>query len=328
MRHSCLPPDSAVLDAWLKKTAKESPGYGHLLLEQRAVPTSELMDELRAYFESAHADARTYFHHFIGLDLHPDADDNCCHAQYPGCLPVIAKRGLFGEVLAGLVTESYSFVGQHVWKIPVFLFRYHGDVERYLFDLARDQTRERQVYGRHSDDFLAIVLSDDGSVARILAGEAKWRDGLTDSVFENLMFGERVKRPKGSGNFIRKGGVWDGLNKALTTPHGLRQLQRLIEELAPEDYAAAIVSLDAALTLKTGPVPPRSDLFIVVGNGAKRRKEGDTLLPSGQAPVEYKATRDLQVVEVILEGGTELIEKLYSCLYATAMTGVMDNVDA
>lgn len=50
------------------------------------------------------------------------------HATYP-CLPPITHRGPFGEVMAGMLTEHYEFVGKHSWRIPVFLFRHHEDAE-------------------------------------------------------------------------------------------------------------------------------------------------------------------------------------------------------
>jgi hypothetical protein len=49
-----------------------------------------------------------------------------------------ARRGLFGEVMAGLFVEAYQVVGAHRWTIPIYLFRYHAEVEAYIFDLARD----------------------------------------------------------------------------------------------------------------------------------------------------------------------------------------------
>lgn len=142
--HTCLPPIDALGD-WLEAYPSTNGSYGHILLEQKAKCNVNLIKSLRPYFESAHLDAREHFHREIGIDLHPDAGDDGAHAQYPGCLPLTARRGLFGEVLAGLVTEGYrpEFIGGYEWKVPVFLFRYHADVEKCLFDLARDPERER-----------------------------------------------------------------------------------------------------------------------------------------------------------------------------------------
>ena len=177
MLHTCAPPVEA-LRRWLRQTEALNGNYGHLLLEQ-AVPGDQApLAELRAYFEFAHLDAREVFHAAARIDLHPDAGAPGAHAQYPGCLPSTARRGLFGEVMTGLLTESYDFVGGHEWRIPIFLFRYHGEVGAYIFDLARDPGRVRQVSGRHGNDFIALSLDGDGNVVRFIAGEAKWRAHL------------------------------------------------------------------------------------------------------------------------------------------------------
>ena len=192
--HACPPPIDA-LKEWLTEYRTVNGNYGHLLLEQKGENNQELVDSLRPYFESAHLDARNHFHAEIGIDLHPDADGAGAHAQYPECLPLKTRRGLFGELMAGLVTESYSFVGNHKWTVPVFLFRYHADVEAYMFTLARDPQRARQVFGRFGSDFIGISLDNEGSVARFIAGEAKWRKSLSQSIVDTLLLGKKIDDP-------------------------------------------------------------------------------------------------------------------------------------
>src|SRR3546814_13503092 len=97
-----------------------------ILFEQSAPNDNTVVDELRPYFESAHLDAREVFHRAARIDLHPDADAPGQHAQYPNCLPPTAKKGLFGEVMAGLITQAYPFLGAHHWTVPNFLSPYHA----------------------------------------------------------------------------------------------------------------------------------------------------------------------------------------------------------
>jgi hypothetical protein len=52
---------------------------------------------LRPYFESAHLDAREYFHAQIGISLHPDAVGGPIPVSYPNCLPSKAGRGNIGR---------------------------------------------------------------------------------------------------------------------------------------------------------------------------------------------------------------------------------------
>lgn len=311
--HTC-PPPSAALVAWLKETNRIDGDYGHLLLEQQA-PID--VARLRPYFESAHLDAREVFHGDAGLDLHPDAGAAGAHAQYPACLPPTARRGLFGEVLSGLVTEQYEFIGKQEWSIPVFLFRHHADARKYVFALARDPGRQRQLHGRHGNDFIAICLDSDGVVVRFLAGEAKWRKSLTAGAVETLMLGEWEADPNGVK--VRSGrGIWFELNRELAAPDGLRQLQAILKERDPDGYAAAILSMDKALILRDPVVIPRTDLVVLSGNVAARRVAGSTFLPDRAAPADYTAGNPLQVVEVILEGGDALIDQLYDSLWSPA----------
>lgn len=71
--HTC-PPPIAQLNNWLEEHSSINGNYGHLLLEQKCECNPSILDAMRQYFESAHLDAREYFHAAIGIDLHPDAD--------------------------------------------------------------------------------------------------------------------------------------------------------------------------------------------------------------------------------------------------------------
>lgn len=304
------------LETWLEANGSiEDKKYGHLLLEQVGECDDALVAALRPYFESAHLDAREYFHGQLGIDLHPDGGP-AAEVCYPNCLPETAKRGLFGEVMAGLVTEAYQeeFVGEHEWVVPIFLFRKHDDVENYLWALKADPEREREIYGRHGTDFLGISLNAADEVVRMIVGECKWRLSLTDATVASLLYGPKVKN-KATGEQQHDGkGIWYGINRDSPIPWGLRQLQRLLELEDPEGNASTIYSIDRAV-IGDGAKPARTDMVLIVGNGAKRRTKGSCLIDPEEVPAEYTAGYDLQVVEVILEGGETLIEMLYSSLW-------------
>lgn len=308
--HTCKAP-GATLNKWLKNYPSKTGTYGHLLLEQVGASDDKLVKALRPYFESAHADAREHFHALIGIDLHPEASAPGAHAEYPRCLPKIALRGLFGEVMAGLVAEHYDFVGDHDWKVPIFLFRHHEDVERYLFALARDPSLVRTVFGRFGSDFIAIAVGKDGDVVRYLAGEAKWRANLTKGTADDLLLGKKAK-----GTAVRENdGIWNQLKKDSKIPHGLRQLQRLLIDRDPAGWSAAILSLDKALLLKN-PLPlPRTNLVLISGNTTPKRGDGVAWVEFDSAPSEYAASHDLQVVELFLTQGEKLIEAIYDVLW-------------
>jgi hypothetical protein len=287
-----------------------------LLIEQAMRIDDGGIAELRPYFESAHLDAREVFHRAARIDLHPDADGLGGNAQYPNCLPATAKKGLFGEVMAGLMTQAYAFVGGHSWSIPIFLFRYHAEVEAYIFDLARDPARVREISGRHGNDFIALGIDPaTGRVVRFIAGEAKWRASLTPSVMNDMMLGGWTG--PADARVRADDGVWNELNRGLPAPQGLEQLHRLLCEKARDAYAEAIVSLDRALMIG-GAALPRTDLVFVAGNKAARRNPGDTYLPRAAPPPEYSAGRPLQVVELVVEGGVDVIERLYASLWTSS----------
>jgi len=315
--HTCKPPKTA-LDEWLiaYDTVKDNGRYGHLLLEQQSATDDELVDALRPYFESAHLDAREYFHRQISIDLHPDAGAPGAQTCYPTCLPSSARRGLFGEVMAGMLTEAFqaNFAGGHEWHIPIFLFRQHADAEKYLWDLVRDPSRTREIFGRFGTDFIGLSLNDAGEVVRFIAGEAKWRKQLTESVFDTLMLG-KWEKDDGTGPRVRTGrGVWYEINHDTPVPHGLRQLQRLLEDRDRHGHEAAILSIDKAIALDAQPLP-RTNLILLAGSGAKKREKASCLIDWTTAPTEYTAPHDLQVVELILSDGDQLIDALYSSLW-------------
>jgi hypothetical protein len=314
--HTCDPPTD-VIDEWLASNATVRGTYGHLLLEQKKATGDDLIDAMRPYFESAHLDAREYFHRQIAIDLHPDADSQGAHACYPGCLPPTARRGLFGEVMAGMMTEAFQakFVGGHEWRIPIFLFREHADVEAYLWVLARNPARVRQIFGRFGSDFLGLSLNQAGEVVRIIVGEAKWRQRLTDSAVASLLLGP-WEEDEETGERVRSGrGVWFEVNRDTPIPHGLRQLQRLLELRDPEGHQAAILSIDRAIILENAPPLPRTNLILIAGNGARERKALESLIGWKDISEEYAAPNDLQVVELILTDGEQLIDRLYSTLW-------------
>lgn len=319
MIHTCPPPKEALQERF-KEYATTNGTFGHTLLEQLNEDDGSLAETLKEYFESAHLDARNIFHADIGIDLHPDADDEEPIVTYPGSLPSTTQRGLFGEVLAGLLTETYEYVGQHNWCVPIFLFRHHDDAFQYLFSLARDPKKNRQVIGRLGSDFIGLSLNEKGEVVRIISGEAKWRKTLTRGVVDTLMLGGWIVKDESkeiSKNNRKRSekGVWYYVNNEPSPPSGARRLQRLLQEKDPDGYDAAILSLQKALIVKNPEPIPKTDLIIVAGNGSARRKKGECLLPFEAVPQEYTAGNDLQIMEVIFAEGEKLIDTLYASLW-------------
>lgn len=314
MMHTC-PPPIAELEERFEDYSSTNQSFGHILLLQKAADDGCLAAALKPYFESAHLDARSIFHEDIGIDLHPDAGAGAQPAiTYPGCLPSTTRRGLFGEVLSGLLAESYEFVGEHEWCVPVFLFRHHEDAFQYLYALARHPDRERQTIGRLGSDFIGLAFDDDGEVIRVISGEAKWRETLSQGVVNTIMLGKWIDSP--GGEKVRSGkGVWYRVNTEPEIPSGVRQLQRLLQKHDPEGYDAAILSLQRALVAANSDPIPKTDLVVIAGNARKTRDHMECLLPYDEPPDEYEAGNDLQLVEVLFKDGEKLIDSLYASLW-------------
>lgn len=306
------PPPRSTLDRIFHRTVAGSGTYGHLLLEQSVSSFSDTdISELRPYFESAHLDAREIFHAAARISLHPEDGGKGAHATYPNCLPPKTIRGLFGEVMCGIVAETYSLVGGKTWRVPIFLFREHAPVARYIFDLVRDPTRVKEVHGRPGNDFIGLELAADGTVLAFIAGEAKWRTDLTASTIDGIMKGDG--KGKGTARVWADNGVWNDINTALLVPQGIQQICDLLKIKDRDGYARTILSLDRALLMDVG--PPRTDLVLVAGNRSASRATGICLLPTAAPPPDYKAMRPLQIVEIVLLDGEDMIKRLYSSLW-------------
>ncbi len=292
-----LPITPELLLEWLSIKRTESKNYHHLLLRQTSPQKwNTVIDEMIPYFENAHLDARTLFHRMAGIDLHPTGNGTP-NIQYPNSLPSIAQRGLFGEVLCGLITESYKFVGNQSWNVPIFLFRYHQDAEHYINRLVHG-CREREVVGRLGDDFLGLALNDDGTVAAILVGEAKFRKSLPPQKGIELM--EEVHK---------------NLSKDADVPVNIMRMSELLRQKDAKAYYNTYTYLEK-LNLSNSPIKvPRFDLVCLVVEKTKREYP-PTYIPQNSKHLDYTSNRALQAVEVIIEDACELVEEIYQRLYS------------
>src|SRR4051794_4650840 len=113
------------------------------------------------------------------------------------------------------------------------------------------------------------------------------------------MLGKKVADPADKTKKIHYGeGVWFEINRALPAPMELRQLQQILEDLAPDDFGETILSLDRVLALENPGEVERTDLILLGSRSAANRKAAVPLLHWQSVPHEYRTGRDLQVVEV------------------------------
>ncbi len=181
-----------------------------------------------------------------------------------------------------------------------------------MFTLVRDPDQERQTIGRLGTDFIGISVNG-GEVVRLISGEAKWRKELTQSAIDNVML---EPKEKGKQTRIAGKGVWAELNKEVNPPNGLRELQIALKDLAPEAYAEVILSMDKLLAAFDATTVPKTDLVLIAGEPNKSRQKGDVCIDWEKVPENYLAGNDLQVVEIVLPDGENLIENLYASLWS------------
>ena len=314
--HNCPPPKTELMERF-NDYPDVIGNFGHILLFQKESDIDgSLVEILIPYFESAHLDARSEFHH--ELDLHPDSDDEECSIQYPHCLPINAQSALFGEVMAGLVTEVYGdkFVGANSWSVPIFLFRFHCHAFQYMFELSQSPEQKEQIPGRSGTDFIGLNFNEDGSVIGFIAGEAKWRETLTQSVADIIMYGDKIDDPAGGIKKVHNGkGVWAKLNNDKPIPYGIYQLAKLLKKKDSENYDTVIFALQEAYLHKNPKNLSRTDLIVLVGNKNPTRKEMDCFLPYKKRPEDYINCYDLQIVEVVMNNGGDLIKSIYNNLW-------------
>jgi len=291
-----LPINRKSLSQWLSMERMESDGYHHLFLRQKDARKWEaLLPQLVKYFEKAHHDARVHFHRMAGISLEP-CQSKTVTVQYPNSLPAKAKRGLFGEVICGLITECYRFVGDHQWRIPVFLFRYHQDAENYINRLARGG-KLREVIGRLGDDFLALALKDDGTIEAILVGEAKFRTRLRPSEGDELV--ENVHKNLSNDNDV---------------PVNIMRVCELLKQKDPDNYAVTRADLERINLLGSQEDVPRLDLVCLIVQRTKRDYP-PTYIPQDSCHPGYTCGRDLQAIEIVIDGACDLVDELYGRLY-------------
>lgn len=245
------------------------------------------------YLEWAHADARSIFHDSLGITLDPRGGRP--PIEYPRSLPLMTRKGYFGEVFCGILAEAGQVHTGDEWTVPIFLFRLHTQAEEYLMRLITGEPAGSAILGRTGSDNLALSLNGDGTVKAILGAEAKCytvfnatkaREALTD------------------------------LGAQAAVPVSLGQLKRLLAEIDPDRFETTILDLETIIRNARQATVPRHDLLVLIFENPSVRNYNTPRISVANKTANYAAGRRLQVVEVHLPGAGALIEELYAGLYA------------
>jgi hypothetical protein len=166
---------------WLHNSITESSDkkYRHRLFKEHSGRRSDILSELTRYIQNAHDDARKRLKKLTENSLDPlGAKAPFDPAEgYPNRFHMNTLQGYFGEIFAGLIAEHFSPFDDDGWKVPVYLFRFHGVEFQQLEILRQSGGVAKKRTGRTGDDCLAFKLDNEGKITCFLYCEAKCTSG-------------------------------------------------------------------------------------------------------------------------------------------------------
>ena len=287
---------SADFDDWFETVRMDDAAskYVNCRLSARdAARWENLRPTIAQYLEWAHADARRIFHDSLGITLDPRGGPP--PIEYPRSLPLMTRKGYFGEVFCGILAEAGQVHGGDDWTVPIFLFRLHTQAEEYLMRLITGEPEGSAIVGRTGSDNLALSLNSDGTVKAILGAEAKCYQGFNTTKAREAL---------------------TDLGAQAAVPVSLGQLKRLLAEIDPARFEATILDLEKIIRNARQSTVPRHDLLVLIFEDPKIKNYDTPRISVAEKTANYTARRPLQVVEVHLPGAGALIEELYAGLYA------------
>ena len=287
---------STDFDNWFEtvRTDDAAGNYVNFRLRARdAARWQNLRPTIAHYLEWAHADARRIFHDALGITLDPRGGRP--PVEYPGSLPLMTRKGYFGEVFCGILAEAGQVHADDEWMVPIFLFRLHTQAEEYLMRLITGEPAGGAIVGRTGSDNLALSLNGNGTVKAILGGEAKCYEAF---------------------NVTKAREALTDLGAQAAVPVSLGQLKRLLAEIDPEGFEATILDLEKIIKNARQSTVPRHDLLVLIFEDPKIKTYDAPRIGAAEKKASYVAKRPLHVVEVHLPGAGALIEELYAGLYA------------
>jgi hypothetical protein len=251
-----------------------------------------LRPTIAQYLEWAHADARRIFHDSLGITLDPRGGRP--PVEYPGSLPLMTRKGYFGEVFCGILAETGHVHADEEWAVPIFLFRLHNQAEEYLMRLITGEPAAGTIVGRTGSDNLALSLNGDGTVRAILGAEAKCYETFSTTKAREAL---------------------TDLGTQAAVPVSLGQLKRLLAEIDREGFEATILDLERIIKRARQSTVPRHDLLVLIFEDPAIKNYNSPRISVTEKNANYAGGRPLQVVEVHLPGAGALIEELYTGLY-------------
>ncbi len=295
----------SLLNAWLVSCEiphshpHSHPRYRLRVWRENRLELAAIRDELIAYIDEAHEDARRRIRLGFEDDLSPFNDSAADPAaNYPGLLHQVALKGYLGETLATLAVEHWGAHGHTDWVIPAMLFRFH-DVEFQHIDAIADRLLAGENYnpddrkelrpGRTGDDGIAFRINEENTITDFLMLEAKCLDANDQREIKDA----HAK-----------------LSKAGAKPSGIRELINLLE-----DYETPVAHAwqEALLRLWRGGyrVAGRHDGVGYACGRIPSKGRRVAWMPATAPHPAYTAARKLEGMEFQFEELATLINTLY-----------------
>lgn len=279
---------------WLRQLSfsNGSAQYSHRVLKEDPAVRAAILAVLKKYFDDAHEDARRRIRKAAGISLDPLGvpDPRDPSTDYPTKLPKTTLQGYLGEILAGLVIETYGPCSLGGWEVPAHFCRHHNIAFQYLEKLRAGARPMRAIPGRTGNDCAAFRRDAAGAIVAFLHCEAKCtlqhNRALLNHAYEQV--GNGGPKPESMMELIEvleeKGGAGaDGWVAALRV--------LWLSDPPPAGYQRY-----DAIHYVCGQVPVRDASWVV----------GSTPDP------RYTGARHLEVIEVHLDDVESLLTTLYT----------------
>ena len=279
--------------AWLTPTIVTDGDYRHIRLVENIEARGNAILRLRDIRKQVHEDAKHYLTQLTQDTLDPlgASPDTSVPDAYPGLLHINTKKGYFGEIMAGIVAETFLSSASLQWRVPVFLFRYHELAFDQLERWREVGTVPEQAFGQTGDDCLGFHVEAEGHVAATLVGEAKCTKDHDASMLgqAHVKVSSPVSRPLSLSRAI---GILKEHDGDPETRKWLDTLQELYHRRDLRDHYK------------------RVDF---VNYTCGRRPKIQTDWAPVHAPHDsYKGGRELECVEVHLTNIDDLVETIYT----------------
>lgn len=274
-------------------TQTASSGYSHILLTiKENAPLNLLQQNLKNFYEIAHADARIKFNDMFGLSLDPLSVIESSVPSYPHSLPADAIKGLFGEVFCALISKSLQIIGHPNWKIVGFLFRYHNVAGEYLYRLGQGEDPGQRITGRTGSDSISVMLDLNNEIISFLVCESKCHQTFSLTVSND---------------------VFTDLSNETTNPVSLGQLKDIIKDSTITNKPNILKSIDDIIFQSK--IVNRVDMFLYAFEDPGVITYNPPIRMPSNKPTNYSTTRDLQTIELHFPGMMDFIKHLYASLY-------------